>query len=499
MTAPAAGRRAFRTAARHAPAPARSHPGRTETSPAADSVGRVSERWGREQVIELAPSAVLARSAQEAADPARWHGTGCDDGGVWGEYRTGTPHGHEVSHHVCAEPSGPAFGCSCPSPVLPCIHVLALLLLWSDGGVRPGDRPAWTAELLERRRRAARTRRRPGPAPARASVARTPAGRASDPATVRRREQRVDDGVAELSTWLRDRIGRGLARHAGTDRRMWADAARRMVDRQAPGLATALHAIKDLSSPRYGADRPDRMLAELGLLALLLQAHRRRAELPEPLRATVRARIGFPVPQEEVLREGERVRDEWYVAGSRDVEQDRVIARRVWLRGRGTGRSALVLSFAPPGRPLDSSLTVGTAFDGELAFYPGAQPLRALVAERHGPAPAVPQGTTVDGMLQEYADALARDPWLDAWPAVLQDVRLATPEGSPVRPDALHVMDPHGDVLPLCLPPGDDARRASWRLLAVSGGAPFTVAGEWSPDGLRPLSAWHHREGAVAL
>lgn len=459
-------------------------------SPAPDSVGEVSERWSRERIIELAPSATLAQSAESAADPARWHGTGCDDGGLWGECRSvGGAARTETSHQAWAELSGPAFGCSCPSRTLPCVHVLALLLLWSDGAVRPGDRPRWMTERLKRRQR------RPTPA----AASRRPAARTPDPETVRRRERRVDEGVAELSMWLRDRIGRGLARRTGTGGQIWADAARRMVDQQAPGLANALNSIKDLHSPRYGADRHGRVLAEMGLLALLLQAHRRRDELPEPLRATVRSRIGFPVPQEEVLRNGERVRDQWYVAGSRDIEQDRIVMRRVWLRGRGTGRSASVLSFAAPGRPLDSSLVVGTAFDGELAFYPGAQPLRALVVERRGAAPAVPQGTTVDGLLREYADALTRDPWLDAWPAVLQDVRLATPKDSPVRPDALHVMDSHGDVLPLHFPPGEGARRTPWRLLAVSGGTSFTLAGEWTPDGLHPLSAWHREEGAVAL
>ncbi|MBA9004739.1 SWIM zinc finger family protein [Thermomonospora cellulosilytica] len=380
--------------------------------------------------------------------------------------------------------SEPAFRCSCPSRKFPCKHALALLLLWSDGAVRPGDRPQWAAEWLDQRReRAARARRK------------EPAARAPDPRTAQRREQRVDDGVAELSVWLRDRIGQGLARHDDADHGAWADVARRMVDQQAPGLANT---VRGLYSLRYGDDWPGRMLAELGLLALLLRAYRRRAELPEPLRATVRSRVGFTVPQEEVLR-GERVRDEWYVTGSRDAEQDQITTRRVWLRGRRTGRSALVLSFAAPGRPLDASLVVGTAFDGELAFYPGAQPLRAIVAERHGPVPAVPQGTTVGGLLQEYADALTRDPWLESWPALLRDVRLATPRDVPVRPDTLHVMDPHGDTLPLHFPSVEESRRDPWRLLAVSGGAPFTLAGEWSPGGLRPLSAWHSQEGLVVL
>ena len=41
-------------------------------------------------------------------------------------------------------------------------------------------------------------------------------------------------------------------------------------------------------------------------------------------------------------------------------------------------------------------------------------------------------------------------------------------------------------------------RESLWTLLAVSGGYPVTVAGEWHPDGLLPLAVWH-RDRAVAL
>ncbi len=93
--------------------------------------------------------------------------------------------------------------------------------------------------------------------------------------------------------------------------------------------------------------------------------------------------------------------------------------------------------------------------DASLAFYPGAQPLRAVIAERHGPAVTrPPSGTTIGAMLHEYATALSHDPWLARWPAVLAGVRPG--QGS-------HLIDGDGDAVPsLATDP--------WRLLAVSGG-----------------------------
>ncbi|MFC5746494.1 SWIM zinc finger family protein [Actinomadura rugatobispora] len=431
----------------------------------------MSDRWGREQVLGLAPDAAAAKAAGGVAKPAGWTGTGCDDDAVWGECKgSGTS-----AYRASADLTEPAFRCSCPSRKFPCKHALALLLLWSEGAVGAGPRPAWVAEWLEQRRERAEK------AQVRKEAA---APKAKDPRTAERREQRVDGGVAELDQWLRDQVAHGLAQAEKAPYKLWDDAARRLVDAQAGGLAGQIRALAAI--PRQPG-WPERLLEEYALLRLLVRAHQRRAELPAALRETVRSRIGFTVQQEDVVRDGERVRDRWCVTGSRDIAVDQLTTRRVWLRGAATGRPALVLSFAAPGRQLDSSLPVGTRVDAELAFYPGAQPLRALVAERHGAAaPAAPAGLAVGGFLEEYAAALERDPWLDRWPAVLAGVRLAR------AGDGLRVVDGAGDALPLL--PSDP-----WRLLAVSGGRPVTLAGEWTPRGLWPLAAWDEDEGVVIL
>ncbi|GAA2416849.1 SWIM zinc finger family protein [Actinomadura vinacea] len=431
----------------------------------------MSDRWDREQVLGLAPDAAAAKAAGGVSKPAKWSGTGCDDEAVWGECEGSGKTAYRASVNL----TEPAFRCSCPSRKFPCKHALGLLLLWGEGTVGGGARPAWVAEWLEER--AARAEK----AQARKESA---AAKVKDPKTAERREQRVDGGVAELDQWLRDQVAHGLAQAEKAPYRLWDEAARRLVDAQAGALAGQVRGLAAI--PRQPG-WPDRLLEEYALLRLLVRAHQRRAELPEALGETVRSRVGFTVPQEDVARDGERVRDLWCVTGSRDVAQEQLTTRRVWLRGRRTGRPALVLSFAAPGRPLDASLVVGTEIDAELAFYPGAQPLRALVVERHGAAaPAVPEGMPVGGFLEEYAAALERDPWLDRWPAVLAGVRLARTAGE------LQVVDGAGDALPL---PASDP----WRLLAVSGGRPVTFAGEWSQRGLRPLAAWDEDEGVVIL
>jgi SWIM zinc finger len=433
----------------------------------------VAERWERVRVHALAPDAPSQRAAQSLASGRSWLMTGAaEPGALWGECRgsAATP------YRTVVDLAGPAYRCSCPSRKFPCKHALALLLLWADGSVKDdaGGPPDWAAGWLTGR-----------PAKAGHIPAREPADPKTAAKRAEQREARVASGLGELDRWLCDQVRQGLAASQQAGYAYWDDIAARMIDAQAPGLAERLRALA--SVPHSGAGWDGRLLEEYALLRLLAVAYRRRAELPPALRETVRSRIGFSLRQADVLADGEPVRDHWQVLGRRDLEQDRIRTRRTWLRGRKTGRPALALSFAPVGQALDDTLTVGTDADADLVFYPAAVPLRAIVQARHdaldgGP----PAGDTIAGLLASYATALAGDPWLDGWPAVLD----ITPARSPVPA----VSDAAGHALPLHPGAAD-----CWPLFAISGGRPVTVAGEWTPRGLWPLTAWDEGGRAVVL
>ena len=433
----------------------------------------MAERWDRARVLDLASDAPSQRAAQSLASGRSWPLTGAAEPGVlWGECRGSAA----VPYRTVVDLAGPAYRCSCPSRKFPCKHVLALLLLWADGSVKddPGELPGWAASWLT-----ARTTKAGAAQPREPADPKTAAKRAEQ------REARVASGLAELDRWLCDQVRQGLAASQRAGYGHWDDIAARMVDAQAPGPAERLRALA--SVPHSGAGWDGRLLEEYALLRLLAIAYRRQAELPPPLRETVRSRIGFSLRQADVLAGGEPVRDHWQVLGRRDLEQDRIRARRTWLQGRKTGRPALMLTFAPVGQALDDSLTVGTDADADLVFYPGAVPLRALVLTKHDTLDASPPaGGTIAGLLASCAAALAEDPWLDSWPAVL-DV-------TPVRSPVPAVSDAVGDALPLHPGAGD-----RWPLFAISGGRPVTVAGEWTPRGLWPLTAWDEGGRTVPL
>jgi len=330
----------------------------------------------------------------------------------------------------------------------------------------------------------------------------------ADPGAARRRaeqrETRVAAGVRELDSWLRDQVRQGLAASQRAGYRHWDEIAARMVDAQAPGLAERLRALAAV--PHSGPGWEGRLLEEYALLRLLAAACRDQGRLPPRLADTVRSRVGFTVRQADLLARATPVRDQWHVLARRDLDGDRIRTRRAWLLGRRTGRPALVLSFAAAGQPLDDSLLVGTETDADLAFYPGSVELRAVIAACHGTDPAgtdpagtgpsgtvpahvpvrPPPGTSVAGLLAGYAAALAEDPWLDIWPAVLEAI--------PARAPLPCLRDADGGAIPLHGGAGD-----CWPLFALSGGRPLIVAGEWTPRGLWPLTAWDEDGRPVPL
>lgn len=293
-----------------------------------------------------------------------------------------------------------------------------------------------------------------------------------------RRAARVSAGLEELERWLRDQVRGGLAGAEREGYTRFEQPAMRLVDAQAPAAARAVRRLPGVVAS--GAGWPGRLLDELARLHLLVAAHRRLDGLPPALAASVRTWVGYPTSTASVLAEP-AVRDSWSVLARRDTEEENLTTRRVWLQGAGSGRLALLLAFAAWGRDLDSSLEPGTCLDADVHFYPAAAPLRALVGDRHAePVAATVAGVAVEAALRSWADALAADPWLTSWPVVLADVVPVPPGGT----DGWQVVDTDGAALPVAPVAGDP-----WRLLAVSGGAPVTVGGDWTPAGLVPWCA----------
>ncbi|MBO0517815.1 SWIM zinc finger family protein, partial [Streptomyces beijiangensis] len=309
------------------------------------------------------------------------------------------------------------------------------------------------------------------------------ATRTADPEAARRRAEkraeRVTAGAVELEQRLEDLLRGGLAAAEQAGYGLWEETAARMIDAQAPGLAGRVRELGAI--PASGAGWPVRLLEECALLHLLDRAWLGRERLPEPLAATVRTRVGLPV-----AAEGAAVRDRWLVLAQYDSSDGRLTTRRIWLHGRESGRTALVLDFGAAGRAPGVALPVGLELDAELTPYPGAGQLRAALGEQFGvlsPVGGPPAGLRATGAVAAYGRALRDDPWAEAWPVTLTSV-IPAPAGGDWQ-----LADSDG-VLALPIAPDALSRPGLWTLAALSGGGPVTVFGECGHRGFTPLTAW---------
>lgn len=416
--------------------------------------------WSEAQVFALTDDTPTLQNGKKLASPAKWSNLGADEHAVWGECQGSG----KDPYRVAIDRTDMGSKCTCPSRKFPCKHSIGLFLLYAnrrDLFAAPAPAPNWLTTWLDgRQKRREKSDSVDKPIDAEAQAKRQEA-----------REDKVRAGMSELRRWLGD-----IARHGLADDRLktydfWDRMAARMVDAQASGIARRLRALGGLPF----AGRPDwaaRMLDEISRLYLLCESYARLDSLPTDTQHDIRTLIGWAYKGEELLAL-RTVRDRWIVRGQYTEVEDRLKIRRVWLHGTRTGRAALLLDFAHGGTPFDGSYPVGQSFDGELIYYPGAYPQRAILKAQRGGASSSHDDLTglsgsIDSALDAYATALAANSWLDPFPLGLSAV-------VPYQDGERHfVRDTIGHSLPIRFASG-----AWWTIAAASGGHPIAVFGEW--------------------
>ncbi len=437
----------------------------------------MSQLWTTQQIMALAPDAASAKAGQTLATARKWVSTGRDGRAVWGECQGSgsTPYQTQI------DLSEPAFRCSCPSRKFPCKHGIGLFLLFAaDAAAVPETAPpTWVTDWLSKRDEKAQKKESPvETVKTEAQLAKASAEQAKRAAG---RQAKVTQGLQDLELWLCDLIRQGIATLPSKPYRFWDEAAARLVDAQAPGVARMLRGMAGI--PNSGEGWMDRLLERIGLLYLLLEGFQRldTGMLSEEHQADIRSAIGFTVRQEDVLARLGSL-DTWLTIGQRVYDEDQFRVHRTWLRGQRSGQAALLLDFTRPGQHPEGTLPPGSAIEGELVYYPSAFPQRAVIKQARFLTAAVtdaPGYATAAELLSAYADALASNPWLESFPAPL-NMQMTIQRG-----ERWALRDQNGGLLWL-----NRQFAQQWRLVAVSGGKPITVIGEWDGATLLPLSAW---------
>lgn len=425
------------------------------------------------QVEALAPDPKSLKAGRGLMKPNKWPRRAMAGDTLWGACQGSG----KTPYEIAVDLSEPAFKCSCPSRKFPCKHGLALLLMWAEQRDDFTEEPApeWAEAWLTGRRQRAQQR----------AAKETAAPAAVDPAAKSKRDalrrRRMTEGAEELKLWLRDLVAAGLALAPTQDTAYWKTAAARLIDAQAPGLANRVGLMRD--AVFSGADWAPRLLDRIGTTALLLAAFETIDQQPAAFQDDIWTMLGRPLDKNDVIQTGDRLQDDWFVLGQAQEQRDQVLEQRIWLRGRTSGRDALMLNFVAVNQPLEVGFQPGWTVPAELVFYPSAAPLRALVLSRtahnrQAPLTGAPDWQTA---LAAVGAMQAQNPWRDHFPVLLEQARLvpAAAEGELVtcRDQTGAELSIHGGFSNL------------WDVLALSGGAPTALFGEWQPQrGFLPLA-----------
>jgi hypothetical protein len=444
-------------------------------------------KFTSDQVKALSPDSASFDVGRGLSLSGKWQNCGQSDNAIWGECQGSG----KSPYQIRIDQREFAYRCSCPSRKLPCKHVIGLLLRAINNSVSVPVlvEPDWVSQWLlgrddrlQKKSEKAETNTTPKKVDEKAQLKRA-----------LERQNRVLAGLEQFENWLCDLIRVGIADLDRKPFSFWGDQSKRLIDSQAPALAAKIQRIGELVGTGEGWH--EIVLGELGKIALLIEAYRKIDKLSPNLQEEIRQQIGWTVDQKALAESGEKVKDRWLLIGQSYESSGRIQTQRNWYYGVESGRFLLYLQFSA-GQNTSSnnagfteSQIWGSVIEAEAVFWSGASRLRGkfldrksveLPDEQHDKFFVTNNTTrTITDFLDYQAKSFSSQIWQDIFPALLSDVLICPPK---TPQDNWTIRD--GNYI-LSLVVGE-----YWKLLAVSGGRPVKLFGEWSGQQLKPLSVY---------
>lgn len=426
-----------------------------------------------EQVKSFAPDDATAKRGEDLATTRKWRNLEGNTQYLWGECKSSGASFYKTQLSL----KGPAFKCNCPSRKFPCKHAIALLLLYAEQSEAfriTEDYPDWVREWLASRGVTAETDES-------AAEAQRIEEQKKAAQKLKNKDARITlmaSGVSDLGQWLEDLLRQGLAATEGQNYNYWQSIAARMVDAKLGGVARRIRQFPLIHNA--STDWPERMLMELAQLYLIVKGFDNLDDLPTPLQRELLTVSGLNIKTADVLNQ-KGITDDWLVMGMMEGVEENLNFRHTWLYGGHTEEIALLLEYSFGDQGYPHTWRTGQAFNGELVYYPSAYPLRAIVKQQKGPVAMFeePRGYhTLGRFFDFYTKALAKNPWVIYFPCYLESIVPTMEEG---RFFLIDEEQKYIEALP--------KDQIAWKLIALSGGEPISIFGEWTGEFFLPLSA----------
>lgn len=422
-----------------------------------------------EQVLQLAPDTSSLKAGQQLATTSKWVKRHVHEKAIWGHCQGS---GKEP-YKTMIDRVNLAFKCSCPSRKFPCKHGIALGLLYAKN---PGDFETETilAEQVEEW-----IGKRENKAEVKKEKEDKPVDEAAQKKRVEAREKKVNNGIDELRTWIKDVVRTGIVNVPQQAHNFTSTISARMIDAQASGLATLTKSLMAVDFYNEGWEKT--FLKKLSKIYLLTEGYKNLNSLPPLLAQDIRTLVGWTVAKEEVLA-GDTVSDDWSVLSVATEDDDKITTERIWLYGHNSKRFALLLNFYAGGQSPQHTISSGTIIRAELAFYPSTVPLRAIIKEQTAVAPFISLTGSESFMLvaEEITKSLSALPFVEKIPVLLSSIKISTDNKKWVLTDAANLSYSLNNDEGEC-----------WKALSISKGVPFSAFAIYENEKFTILSMWN--------
>ncbi len=415
------------------------------------------------QILALAPDASGASSGKALANAAKWKNLGSSDTALWGECQGSG----KDPYRAAVDKTDYTAKCSCPSRKFPCKHGIGLMLINAATPLEQSTPPEWVSTWLEGRQKRAEAKTAP---PKELSPEDQAKAEKAAAKRVVSRENKVSAGLEELGLWLNDQIKNGIANAPSQPYSYWESMAARLIDAQAPGLARMVRELPTAASTGTQA-----LLEALARIHLIVRAYNQLEKLSPNVQADVRTAIGFTTDKSVLLQQN-APKATWQSLGQIIVHEDNLRIRRSYLENTNTREMALLLDFAVNNQPLTTSLPIGVSLEAELIYYPSNLPMRGILKpdSKILSTNITLHGHSIQAALEQYANALAKLPWLERIPVILENTIICF-DGT-----NWSIQDPNHN-LPLVTAYG-------WTMLALSGGQPIRLFAEFDGQKIEPIT-----------
>ncbi|MDP4262229.1 MAG: SWIM zinc finger family protein [Bacteroidota bacterium] len=424
-----------------------------------------------EQILTLAPDESSKKSGKDLANSAKWVSKGANEQSLWGECQGSGSKPYQTQVDI----ANMAFKCSCPSRKFPCKHGLGLLLLFAreKNSFTVSTAPAWVTEWLNKRseRQEKQAEKNDKPADEAAQAKRQQA-----------RQSKVNDGIEELNTWLKDIVRNGIISIPEKGPAFFANMVRRLVDAQAPGLAGMVRILGETNF--YTEGWPTRFMDQLMRIYLVTEGFKNSESLDESLKQDIRTSIGFAQNQDE-LKKQTGITDTWLVLGKQSSEVDSITTERYWLYGTQSDSYALLLQFIVRGQGVQFNLTPGMFVRAELVFFSSALPLRALIKQQIAvePVSRVNKFDNWQKVIETETELNSRLPFRNERPYIVHQLKPV-----PYNKE-WWLIDVDNRIMQV-----DNEFKNIWKLLSLSGGQAMDMAVIAKENRYEPIGVWQGDE-----